>query len=36
MADGGDGGAGGGGKPLHFLKKDSCKAICIVQVYFLG
>ena len=36
MADGGDGGAGGGEGPLRFLKKDSSTAIYIVQVYFSG
>ena len=24
------------GEPLHFSKNDSCEAIHIVQVYFLG
>ena len=36
MADGGDIGAGGVGKLLHFSKKDSNIAICVVQVYFSG
>ena len=36
MADGGDGGAGGGEGPLRFSKKDSSTAIYVVQVYFSG
>ena len=36
MADGGDSGAGKGGGSLHFPKKDSSKAICVIQVYFSG
>ena len=36
MADGGDGGAGGGEGPLCFSKKDSSTAIYAVQVYFSG
>jgi len=36
VADGGDVGARGSGKPLHFSGKDSSIAICVVQVYFLG
>ena len=30
MAEGGDGGAGGGEEPLHFSKKDSSTAIYVV------
>ena len=33
MADDGDNEARGGEGALYFLKKDSSKAICFVQVY---
>jgi len=36
MADGMDGGARGGERTWHFLKKDRSKVICVVLVYFSG
>ena len=36
MADGRNGGAEGGGRPLHFSKKDISKVVYVVQEDFLG